>query len=135
LPEPDLSFAGLDDELASPPDSPTDDTTRAEPDASAPPSDPMESAPAAEEGVDRVLEALSADEDAREPSAIHSRFGPRSIPADAGGDCPPDHPVKGNANSMIYHLPGQSSYGATRAEVCFPDGEAAEEVGFRPRKR
>lgn len=89
----------------------------------------------ADDGVDRVLEVLAAEADAQEPSKIQSRFGPNAVAADEGGDCPPNHPVKGNANSMIFHLPGQSSYGATMAEVCFSDSVAAEAAGFRPRKR
>ena len=127
LPEPDLPTADVDNERARTTDKPvTDDaeqmatgTTSAADDA----------------GVDQVLKVMAADAAQREQSTIQSRFGPNAIAADAGGDCPPDHPVKGNTNSMIYHLPGQSSYGATMAEVCFADGDAAHEAGFRPRKR
>lgn len=45
--------------------------------------------------------------------------------------CPPDFPVKGNAQSMIYHEPGQSSYPPTIAEFCFASAEAAEAAGYR----
>lgn len=45
--------------------------------------------------------------------------------------CPPDFPVKGNAQSMIYHEPGQSSYSQTIAEFCFASAEAAEAAGYR----
>jgi hypothetical protein len=84
--------------------------------------------------VDAVLATQAAAEAAHEPPAVQSRFGPTAFPADAGGDCPPEHPVKGNASSMIYHLPGQPSYGATMADACFADAEAAEAAGFRARK-
>jgi hypothetical protein len=85
--------------------------------------------------VDAVLEQLAAAEDAREPATLQSRFGANAASPDEGGDCPPDHPVKGNTNSMIYHTPGQSSYGATRAEVCFADTGSAEAAGFRATRR
>ncbi|MGC4193175.1 MAG: DUF2171 domain-containing protein [Thermomicrobiales bacterium] len=39
--------------------------------------------------------------------------------------------VKGNADSGIYHTPESSSYERTRAEVWFPDAEAAERSGYR----
>lgn len=134
LPDPDLAPAGPGDEVPLTLDAPSDEATpptaATEPSNSAP-----EPAPVAGDGVDQVLEVLAAEADAREPSTIASRFGPNAVAADEGGDCPPDHPVKGNTNSMIFHLPGQSSYGATMAEVCFSDGDAAETAGFRPRKR
>lgn len=49
--------------------------------------------------------------------------------------CPPGFPIKGNASSLIYHLPGQSSYEATIPEICFSSEEAAALLGYRPRKR
>ena len=96
---------------------------------------PADAAGTDEAQVNQVLEQLAAEADAREPATLQSRFGPHAAAPDDGGDCPPDHPVKGNTNSMIYHLPGQSSYGATRAEVCFADAGAAESAGFRATRR
>jgi hypothetical protein len=45
--------------------------------------------------------------------------------------CPPEFPIKGNAQSRIYHAPGQVSYPPTIAEFCFASAEAAEAAGFR----
>ena len=59
----------------------------------------------------------------------------RSVPGDGTRDCPPDYPIKGNADSRIYHRPGDASYAATIAELCFASAEDAEAEGFRPRKR
>ena len=49
-----------------------------------------------------------------------------------GGACPPDFPIKGNADSFIYHTPASLFYGRTRAEVCFNLEEAAFRHGYRP---
>jgi hypothetical protein len=48
--------------------------------------------------------------------------------------CPAEFPIKGNANSHIYHMPGESSYERTIPEICFADEEIAQSMGFRPRK-
>lgn len=55
-------------------------------------------------------------------------------PASAG-DCPADHPIKGNAGSGIYFLPGQPNYAQTRAEICFAHEGDAIAAGYRARKR
>jgi hypothetical protein len=49
-------------------------------------------------------------------------------------NCPDGFPIKGNAKSHIYHLPGESSYQATIPEICFASEEAADAMGYRPRK-
>lgn len=49
--------------------------------------------------------------------------------------CPPSHPIKGNANSMIYHAPGQQAYKKTKPEVCFAAGADAVAAGYRAAKR
>ncbi len=50
------------------------------------------------------------------------------------GSCPPEFPVKGNANSFIYHTPRSFSYFKTKAEVCFDSPDAAIRHGFRAPK-
>ena len=50
------------------------------------------------------------------------------------GECPPGYPVKANANSGIYHVPGGRSYNRTVAERCYASAEAAEADGYRPAK-
>ena len=41
--------------------------------------------------------------------------------APVDGACPLSHPVKANANSGIYHVPGGRFYDRTRPERCYSD--------------
>jgi hypothetical protein len=50
------------------------------------------------------------------------------------GACPATHPVKANANSGIYHVPGGQFYERTRTERCYVDTAAAEADGYRAAK-
>jgi large subunit ribosomal protein L17 len=43
---------------------------------------------------------------------------------------PDGFPIKGNANSMLYHTPGSAFYDRTVAEVWFATEEAATAAGF-----
>jgi large subunit ribosomal protein L17 len=43
---------------------------------------------------------------------------------------PEGFPIKGNADSMLYHVPDSSHYDSTVAEVWFASPEAAESAGF-----
>jgi hypothetical protein len=58
-----------------------------------------------------------------------------AVAAPGSGSCPADYPIKGNANSRIYHMPGESSYESTVPEYCFATEDTARAAGFRPRKR
>ncbi len=60
--------------------------------------------------------------------------GADSVPGDGLRTCPDGFPIKGNATSKIYHLPGTSYYTVTRATICFRSPEAAERAGFRASK-
>ena len=51
------------------------------------------------------------------------------------GTCPAGFPVKGNADSGIYHLPQNKFYVRTRAEICFDSESAARKRGYYPAKR
>ena len=51
------------------------------------------------------------------------------------GVCPASHPVKGNLQSGIFHVPGGLSYDRTIPERCYASEEAAEADGFRRAKR
>ena len=51
------------------------------------------------------------------------------------GACPTSHPIKGNAQSKIFHVPEGASYDRTVAERCYASAEAAEADGFRAAKR
>ncbi|MBK7820131.1 MAG: hypothetical protein IPJ61_03405 [Tessaracoccus sp.] len=50
-------------------------------------------------------------------------------------NCPASHPIKGNASSMIYHVPGGAYYSRTKPEECFSTRSAAEKAGYRASKR
>lgn len=51
------------------------------------------------------------------------------------GACPSSHPIKGNADSGIYHVPEGAFYARTVPERCYASAEAAEADGFRRAKR
>jgi len=51
------------------------------------------------------------------------------------GTCPHDFPIKGNAESSIYHTPRSPYYFKTDAEICFDSVEAAKRHGFIAPKR
>jgi large subunit ribosomal protein L22 len=46
------------------------------------------------------------------------------------GEAPEGFPIKGNAGSMLYHVPDSRYYRATKAEVWFDTDESAEAAGF-----
>ncbi len=52
-----------------------------------------------------------------------------------GWNCPSSHPIKGNASSMIYHVPGGAYYSRTNPEDCFATESAAKSAGYRKSKR
>ncbi|MBD8080738.1 hypothetical protein [Cellulosimicrobium arenosum] len=49
-------------------------------------------------------------------------------------NCPSWARVKGNASSMIYHVPGGRWYDRTKPEECFTTTGAARAAGYRPSK-
>jgi large subunit ribosomal protein L4 len=58
-------------------------------------------------------------------------YGAESHAPLADGSQPEGFPVKGNVDSMLYHVPGSSFYARTVAEVWFTTAEAAEAAGFQ----
>jgi large subunit ribosomal protein L22 len=54
-----------------------------------------------------------------------------AAPLDDGG-APEGYEIKGNAQSMLYHVPGSRYYKATKAEAYFATVEDAERAGFSP---
>ena len=54
--------------------------------------------------------------------------GRRAAPED--GSIPDGYEIKGNANSMMYHVPGGRYYDVTIAEVFFDTAEHAEAAGY-----
>ena len=86
---------------------------------------PAEDAPVVDEApveVDEVEESASTDE---------APYGEGShAPLDDPDEAPEGFEIKGNADSMLYHLPGTPFYDRTVAEVWFATAEAAEAAGF-----
>jgi large subunit ribosomal protein L4 len=58
-------------------------------------------------------------------------FGPGSHAPLEDGSEPEGFPIKGNASSKLYHLPGSSHYNRTVAEVWFATEEDAQNAGFQ----
>ena len=50
----------------------------------------------------------------------------------ASGEAPEGFEVKGNADSMKYHVPGSRWYSSTKAEIWFDSAESAEAAGYAP---
>ncbi len=75
---------------------------------------------------DEDVEAEAIDETADETAP----YGEGSHVALDDGSMPEGYPVKGNEDSMLYHLPETAFYDRTVAEVWFADAEAAERGGF-----
>jgi hypothetical protein len=61
---------------------------------------------------------------------VPGRTGPSGV-----NSCPAWAPIKGNADSGIYHVPGGRSYKATNPEECFSTEAAARSAGYRAAKR
>lgn len=58
------------------------------------------------------------------------------VPSGSGWrTCPSWAPIKGNASSKIYHMPGGAYYDKTNPEVCFATESAAQAAGYRKSKR
>lgn len=103
------------------------------------PTPPGEMAASTAEAADTTdtAEAAASDAVAAAPAAadiVALDEGADSVPGDGSTTCPDDFPIKGNATSKIYHLPGTSYYAVTRATICFRSPEAAERAGFRASK-
>jgi large subunit ribosomal protein L4 len=69
-----------------------------------------------------AAEAAAPDEDAP--------YGPGSHAPLDDDEQPEGFPIKGNADSMLYHVPGSRFYNQTRAEVWFATEADAEAAGF-----
>lgn len=54
-----------------------------------------------------------------------------AVQGDGNPVCPTEFPIKGNANSRIYHRPTDPSYEPTIPEYCFATEEDAQKAGFR----
>jgi hypothetical protein len=92
---------------------------------------------AGESGVRRMAAAEAAAAEAMADTAEAEHAGlaavvpTGAVVGDGTASCPPDYPIKGNAQSRIFHRPGQVSYPSTIPEYCFDSVDAAEAAGFR----
>ncbi|MBF0808587.1 50S ribosomal protein L17 [Rothia nasimurium] len=78
-------------------------------------------APAAEE---TKVAAPAAAESSDLPAGAHA--------ATENGEAPEGFEIKGNADSMKYHVPGSRWYANTQAEIWFDTKESAEAAGYAP---
>ncbi len=60
---------------------------------------------------------------------------PNHVYGTGGYNCPAGYPIKGNASSMIYHVPRGAFYSRTKPEECFSSAAAARSHGYRASKR
>ena len=74
--------------------------------------------------------AGDADSDGEANAVDASPHGDGSPAPIEGDEMPEGFPIKGNASSMLYHLPETSFYNRTVAEVWFATEEAATAAGF-----
>ena len=87
--------------------------------------------PAKAEKVEKADKADKADKPVAF-AAAGTDFGPDSHAPLADDSAPEGFDIKGNADSMKFHVPGSRWYDATIAEVWFRTPEAAEAAGFVP---
>ena len=81
-----------------------------------------------------VAEATKVAEKAAEAPKTEAAEG---LPAGShapleSGEAPEGFEVKGNADSMKYHVPGSRWYSSTKAEIWFHSAESAEAAGYAP---
>ncbi|MFM6852171.1 MAG: 50S ribosomal protein L4 [Terrabacter sp.] len=92
-------------------------------------------APAAPAKAEKAPKAAKVVETEAAPAAeadADGGFGPDSAAALEDGSAPAGFEVKGNKDSMKYHVPGSRWYDNTEAEVWFRTAEAAKAAGFVP---
>ncbi|KZE90039.1 sunset domain-containing protein [Microbacterium sp. TNHR37B] len=66
---------------------------------------------------------------------VKQKKKPSSVWGTGGYNCPAGYPIKGNADSGIYHVPGGAYYSRTIPEECFATEAAARAAGYRKSKR
>ena len=85
----------------------------------------------AEPKAETVTADTAADVEVEESTSDEEHpYGAGSHAAPEDGSQPAGFPVKGNADSMLYHTPDSEYYDRTVAEVWFKTEEDAEQAGF-----
>lgn len=89
----------------------------------------------AADAVEAVEVVAAAEEAVAEPEAEAApetgKTFANGIKGDGTDNVPDGYPIKGNANSMLYHVPGSAFYNRTIAEWYFASAEEAEAAGFQ----
>lgn len=87
--------------------------------------------PAAEAAEAEAAPETAADVEVEESASDDEHpYGAGSRTALDDGSEPEGFPIKGNADSMLYHTPGSAFYDRTVAEVWFATEEDAQAAGF-----
>ena len=96
--------------------------------------DTVEESDAVEETTVEAVDTDDVEAEADEAPVASGEFEAAewagSVKPDADGNGPDTHPIKGNADSMLYHTPDSRYYKVTKAEVWFDTEENAEAAGF-----
>ncbi len=78
---------------------------------------------------DASSESVDASDDASDGADSAPAWSGSAAPL-ADGSAPDGFEIKGNADSMLYHVPGSRYYNQTVAEVWFDNADNAEAAGF-----
>jgi hypothetical protein len=87
----------------------------------------------ADPAVAQPTEAVAAVVDTPPPMAL-ADVPAGAVLGDGTAACPAGYPIKGNAQSMIYHTSESRVYEQTIPELCFATSQDAEAAGFRAPK-
>lgn len=83
------------------------------------------------EATEETPVAPAADFDAAKADESAAKFA-GAVAATADGSAPEGADIKGNADSMKFHVPGSRWYDQTIAEVWFKNADDAKAAGFEP---
>lgn len=83
------------------------------------------------EATEETPVAAAADFDAAKAEESAAKFD-GAVAANADGSAPEGAEIKGNADSMKFHVPGSRWYDQTIAEVWFKNADDAKAAGFEP---
>ena len=83
-----------------------------------------------EEAAETAAADIAESDLADEPEAVAVDLPEGAVEAPEDGSIPAGYEIKGNANSMKYHVPGGRYYDVTIAEVFFDTAEHAEAAGY-----
>src|SRR5215203_551215 len=81
------------------------------------------------------VSASASDTPSASASASEAPSGGGGVPPISENNCPASHPIKGNGESGIYHVPGGQYYDVTNPEECFASEADASAAGYRASER